>query len=303
MSNLLQPNIFRDLATLCDAGISVSDAVKRVANSHPKIKEWVLVVSDLQKGSKLNVSLSNRGLITRYEQEIVSVGEFSGRLVQSLMHISESYDKRRSRISKLKSKLYMPFAVLTVAIFVSGILKISQNSEISIVSVILASVFYFALALGATKLILHLMQNEANFWLNLVQNYDKSEWYQMQFQQVVFGALLWQLSSGIDFKTGFSRIAKLIDSKAIRRKLLAASTACEQGQSVCQSVEKAQLPITLELKQVLISGEKSGRLEEAIGRFLEQNAILLDIMIDNAFDWAPRIYYGLIVLTAISVIL
>ncbi|MCF6194882.1 MAG: type II secretion system F family protein [Kangiellaceae bacterium] len=303
MSNLLQPNIFRDLATLCDAGISISDAAKRVAKSHPKIKEWDLVISDLQKGSKLNVSLSKRGLITRYEQEIVSVGEFSGRLVQSLKHISESYDKRRSRIAKLKSKLYMPFAVLTVAIIVSGILKVSQNPEISIVSVIISLVFYSTLALGITKLILHFMQKEANFWLNLVRNYDKSEWYQMQFQQVTFGALLWQLSSGIDFKTGFARIAKLIDSKDIRRKLLAASAACGQGQSVCQSVDKAQLPITPELKQVLITGEKSGQFEEAIGRFLEQNAILLDIMIDNAFEWTPRIYYGLIVLTAISVIL
>lgn len=297
-----QSNLFNDLATLTDAGIPVLDAAKRISASHPKIIQWSKVIPLLAKGNQLNVSLSKSGLITRYEQEVIAVSEHAGRVTQGLRSIAESYDKRRIRIGKLKSKLYMPFAVLIIAIIVSGILKVSQYPEISILSVIFTAIFYLVLALAVTKLILIFMQKEACYWLNKVRSHESNEWYQMQFQQVVFGALLWHASSGIDFKTGFARIAKLIDAKNIRKKLLLASQSCDQGLSVSESIRKAKLPITNEFKQVLITGEQSGRWEDAVEKFLEQNMLLLDIRIDNAFEWAPRIYYGLIVLLAISVI-
>ncbi|PHS20628.1 MAG: hypothetical protein COA86_01390 [Kangiella sp.] len=298
-----QSNLFNDLATLTDAGIPVLDAARRISASHPKVTEWSTVIPLLAKGNRLSLSLSKSGLITRYEQEVIAVSEHAGRVTQGLRSIAESYDKRRVRIGKLKSKLYMPFAVLVIAIIVSGILKVSQYPETSILSVILTAIFYLALALGVTKLILNFMQKEACYWLNKVKSHEGSEWYQMQFQQVVFGALLWHASSGIDFKTGFARIAKLIDAKNIRKKLLLASQSCGQGLSVSESINRAKLPITNEFKQILITGEQSGRWEDSVQKFLDQNALLLDIRIDNAFEWAPRIYYGLIVLVAISVIL
>ncbi|MGB0494863.1 MAG: type II secretion system F family protein, partial [Kangiellaceae bacterium] len=297
-----QSNLFNDLATLTDAGIPVLDAAKRVAASHPKVNVWSQVIQSLSKGNRLSVSLSKSGLITRYEQEIIAVSEYAGRLTQGLRSIAESYDKRRVRISKLKSKLYMPFAVLVIAIVVSGILQVSQNPELSILLVIANSIFYLGLAIGTTKIILVLMQKEACFWLNKVKSFENNEWYQMQFQQVVFGALLWHVSSGIDFKAGFARISKLINDKGIQKKLNRASILCGQGLSVSESVHKAELPISSEFKQILITGEQSGRWEDAVKKFLDQNALLLDIRIDNAFEWAPRIYYGLIVLVAISVI-
>ena len=298
-----QSNIFNDLATLTDAGISVLDAMKRVSSSHPTISEWPQVISLVEKGNKLNVALGKSGLITAYEQEIIAVSEFAGRLTFGLRQISESYDKRRVRIGKLKSKLYMPFAVLVIAIIVSAILRVSQNPDASILAVVFNAIVYLGLALGVTKIVLGLMQKEAVFWLNLVKSHESNSWYQMQFQQVVFGALLWQASSGIDFKAGFARIAKLVNSKNIRKKLLAVSQSCGHGLSVSESVAKAQLPISSEFKQVLITGEQSGRWEDAVSKFLDQNALLLDLRIDNAFEWAPRIYYGMIVLVAISVIL
>jgi len=298
-----QANIFNDLATLTDAGISVLDAAKRIAASHPKTAKWSEVISLLEKGNSLSQSLSKSGLITRYEQEVISVAEFAGRVPHGLRTISNSYDQRRIRISKLKSKLYMPFAVLVIAIIISGILKVSQNPDVSVISVVIMAMIYLGLALGATRLILEIMQKEACFWLNKVKSFERNEWYQMQFQQVVFGALLWHASSGIDFKTGFSRVANLINAKDIRKKLILTGNHSGQGFSVSEGVKKAKLPISNVFKQALITGEQSGRWEEAVKLFLDQNALLLDDRIDNAFEWAPRIYYGLIVLVAISVIL
>jgi len=296
-------NIFNDLATLTEAGISILDAARRVADSFPKNDAWPKVIQQLARGTRLSLALGKSGLISRYEREVISVAEFAGRVPQGLRSIANSYDKRRQRISRLKSKLYYPFAILVVGIVVAGILQIARNSEVSVFLVFARSLVLLVIAIMITKLILNSLQKDACYWLNKANGYDTNEWYRMQFQQVVFGALLWHNRSGIDFKTGFSRISKLIDNKSIRKKLLIASQYCGQGTSVTNSIRQAKLPITHELMQILMTAEQSGRWEESVNRYLEQNEMLLDLRIDNAFEWAPRIYYGIIVLAVIGVIL
>jgi len=296
-------NIFYDLATLCDAGISILDAAKRVAASHSNIKAWSSVIAMLERGNKLSLALGKHGLISRYEQEVISVAEYAGRTSEGLRNISNSYDKRRLRISRLKSKLYYPFAILVVGILVSSILQIARNPELSKITVLSQAIFVLFTAILATKAMLNLMQKDACSWLSFAKQHSSSEWYKMQFQQVVFGALLWHISSGIDFKTGFTRIAKLIDAKIVQKKLKLASNYCANGLSVTNAVQQAKLPITREFNQILLTGEQSGRWEGSVRKFLEQNEFLLDQRIDNAFEWAPRIYYGVIVLMVIAVII
>jgi len=63
-----QANIFNDLATLCDAGISILDAARRVAASHPNIKAWSSVIILLERGNILSLALGKKRLISRYEQ-------------------------------------------------------------------------------------------------------------------------------------------------------------------------------------------------------------------------------------------
>ncbi len=298
-----QANIFNDLATLCEAGISILNAARRVAASHPKIKAWSAVITLLERGNKLSIALGKHGLISRYEQEIISVAEYAGQVPEGLRNISNFYDKRRIRISRLKSKLYYPFAILLVGIIVSAILQISRNPELSKFTVFSQAVFWLIVAILANKVILNLMQKDACTWLSFAKQHSSGEWYKMQFQQVVFGALLWHNKSGIDFKMGFNRISKLIDAKHVQKKLLIASNLCGQGLSVSEAVQKANLPVSYEFQQILNTGEQSGRWEYSVGKFLQQNEILLDQRIDNAFEWAPRLYYGLIVLVVIGVII
>lgn len=296
-------NLFDDLATLTEAGISILDAARRVADSHPNQKAWSNVINQLERGNRLSTSLGKNGLVSRFEQEVISVAEFAGRISEGLRNIANSYEKRRLRISRLKSKLYYPFAVLLVGIIVSTILQVSKNPELSKTLILSKSIFWLFIAVTFTNLILNFMKKDACVWLELAKNYTSNEWYRLQFQQVVFGALLWHISSGIDFKTGFVRISKLIDCKPIRKKLLLASNYCGQGMSVNNAIRQAKLPVSYEFLQILMTGEQSGRWEESIKSYLVQNELKLDLKIDSAFEWAPRAYYGLIVLIVIAVII
>jgi len=295
-------NVFRDLATLIEAGMPVLDAARKVAVSHQNVQLWSFVIRELEAGRKLNIALSKSKLISSYEQEIISVSEFSGRLSQGLRAIADSYDIRRKRVSKFKSKLYFPFAVLAIAIVVSAIKTLTSGSQEPFFSVISNAMLWLVLSLFLTRMLSNLIQKSTSFWLQLMKNSSQNEWYQMQFQQVVFGALLWQMNSGIDFKAGFLRISKLLAVTSLTKKLKQASAYCGQGLSISQSCIRSKLPITNEFKEVLLTGEQSGQWEHSIEKYLKQQSILLDIKVDSILEWIPRVYYGLIALIAILVI-
>ncbi len=296
-------NIFNDLATLSEAGISTLEAARRVAQSHPDIKAWSQVVSQLSKGHSLASSLNKKGLVSDYELEIISVAEQAGRLPQGLRGIAESYDKRRQRISKLKSKLYLPLSILFVSIIVSAIITTSGSSDAPILGVLATAVIKVLFALLVTKFIVNLLRNDSSSFINQIEIFYHTGFYKHLYEQMVFGALLWNLKSGIDFKTAFNRISRLLKSKASQEKLRVVSRECAKGAAVCDSIEKAELPITNDFKQVLKTAESSGKWEEAIKIYLQHQLILLDIQIDNAFEWAPRAFYMVIVVIAITVIL
>ncbi len=301
-------NIFNDLATLSEAGISTLDAARRVAASYPDITAWSGVIRKLSGGHKLATALAKSGLVSPFEQEIISVAEFAGRTPQGLRGIANSYDKRRQRVGRLRAKIYLPFAILFIGIIVSSILTLAKNPDASVLMVLAQAAFKLTLAIIITKSILNLLKKDVSGFLNssFLSNakvVHSSEFYKHLFEQTVFGALLWNIKSGIDFKSGFSRVSKLLTSKPLKNKLLSISRCCGEGVSVLESINKAQLPITAEFRQVLTTAEASGRWEHSVETYLQQQMRLLDDQIDHAFEWAPRVYYALIVLIVISVII
>ena len=298
-------DIFRDLATLIEAGISVIDAAKKVALSYPSNKNWRKIISALAAGQQLNMALRSNQFISSFEQEIISVSEFSGRLPQGLRSLADSYEKRCIRINKLKSKLYLPIAVLVIAIIVSIIQasNMSESSGDSLFVIIFGGVFWLVVVFILTHLMLTLLQKDACSWLRITSRFSQNQWYKQQLQQVIFNALLWQIKSGIDFKTGFLRIKKLFNQKLIDKQLILASRLCDKGTSVSQSIIQSRLNITNEFNQILLVAEQSGQWESTVEKYLQQQAAILEIKIASAFEWLPRIFYAFVAVYAISVIL
>jgi type II secretory pathway component PulF len=294
-------DIIRDLATLIEASISVIDSAKKVAASYPANQGWSRVISKLESGHQLNKALFENSLINRFEQEIISVAEFSGRLPQGLRSVADAHDKRRIRVDKLKSKLYFPYAVLIIAVIVSSI-QASNQSDSSLFAIITSGIFCLVLVFILTRSILGLVQKDACHWLQYSINFKQQGWYKQQFQQVIFSALLWQVRSGIDFKTAFQRMKKIFQLKSTQKQLSLASHYCGTGISVTQSIIQSKLAITNEFKQLLLVAEQSGQWETTVEGFLRQQAILLEVKLTSFLEWLPRIYYVLIAAFSISVI-
>jgi type II secretory pathway component PulF len=300
MSTPKTKTLFRDLATLINAGISPQQALKQLTLSGNPL--WVKAENQVAKGKPLSNALYQNRLIGRYEKEILDVAEQAGRLPEGLMHIANQVEKREQRLSRLKSKLYYPFAVLVIAILVSSILQI-VNHHTNFLSVFSKGILLLALAMIITRWIISVLNLDACQVLDKFQFLSSHSWYSLLFQQVVFGCLSWQIQSGIDFKTAFQRVSRLLNNKQLKQQLLKVAQHCGQGNSVAQSLAASELPINHDFQAILHSAEQSGEWSSAIRRALQLQQQELELRIQNLFDWAPRLYYGLVAVIAIGVIL
>ncbi|MDQ7072283.1 MAG: type II secretion system F family protein [Gammaproteobacteria bacterium] len=146
-----------------------------------------------------------------------------------------------------------------------------------------------------------LKNNPANVIVNMGA-FSYSTLYKHLFEQLLFTALVWNSRAGIDFKTGLLKVSNLINSKKLKTKLKMASNYCGQGLAVVESIKRSDLPITTELQQLLKIAEESGRWEQAVDHYLKQQRVMLDMKIDSALEWLPKVYYFFIVVFVGSVI-
>jgi len=296
-------NLFFDLATLISAGISASQAAKKVYTSYPEVRQWSIAISALEKGSCVSRALTKANLINRYQAELISAYEDVGHLEQALRILAKQINDRDKRKSLLRSKLLYPMAILVVGILVSSIVSLVQNPQSSLVFLFLLLTAKVLFAFWIFKTILTYSQKGSEFWLSKLDRYQNSAWYKQHFQSLLFEVLFWHSSSGIEPKTSFSRISKLINSLAIKKKLLKVSNLCGQGIGISTAIRQAELPLTSAALQVFSAGEYAGDIEGTLKKQLEIMQFESNLAIDNLMEWIPRFFYGLAVVFAISALI
>jgi type II secretory pathway component PulF len=293
-------NFLRELATLIEAGLPPATAMQKL-KSHGR--NWIKVEAELNKGSKLGRSLYKYGFISRYEQEVVSIAEDAGRLPDGLRTIAESSEKRAARIRHLKSKLFYPFSILTVAIGVNALVLLIGQSGRSTLDILINAALQFIVAFFITRQLLKQLDKDACTLLSQAWSMRSQTWYQLLTETTVFGVLYWQQQSGISFQEGFKRTARLIDHKAFKKQLSLLSNKCAQGHSVSDSLNQSELPVTDQFKQILLTAEQSGNWSIALSRQLSLSQEELHRTVDVLFAWLPRIFYLFVVIIAANVIL
>ncbi|MEP1743167.1 MAG: type II secretion system F family protein [Kangiellaceae bacterium] len=304
MSNTPPPaNLFFDLATLISAGIPSLDAAKKVNASYPDVEQWSLAIAALEKGSRLSLALNKAQLISQYQTELISVSEDAGRLEQALKRLAEDVDNSIQRQSKLKSKLLYPFAILIVGILLSSVLSFVQHPQEPLVVLLLILVLKLLFGFWIFRTVLYYSRKGIDFWLSKLDAFQNSAWFRQHFQMLLFEVLYWHTSSGIDPKTSFSRISKLIASPTIKKKLLKASNLCGQGVAISNALRQAKLPLSSDALQLFSAGEHAGDIEGTLKKQLEIFEFETNLALDNLTEWLPRIFYGLVVVFAISAVL
>jgi len=115
----------RTLGMMLSSGVPILEALKSTApvlNTEIFKREINHVAEDVKEGKFLSKSLTaNEKLFPAFAIDILSVGEKSGKLDESLMKLADSYEKRTEYTVKLMTQFLEPILILVVGLIIGFI--------------------------------------------------------------------------------------------------------------------------------------------------------------------------------------
>ena len=121
-------NFTRTMGLLLRGGITMGDALPISAKTTPNLvykKEFKELAVVVNRGAKISTHLSkSRDLFPDIVTQIISVGEHSGNLSNSLMYLSEMYEAEVDDFTKNLSSMIEPILMIIMGILV-GFIAIS----------------------------------------------------------------------------------------------------------------------------------------------------------------------------------
>ncbi|BCE00684.1 type II secretion system F family protein [Marinicellulosiphila megalodicopiae] len=297
----MKKNIFRDLGTLMSAGMDPASAIKKLASISTHPQQFKDAAKYIDQGKSLSEALFKYELISKEQASWLHAAESCGQTDQALQTIERAQTKRESRLKLVKGKLLYPLFILLVAILSTAAVDLFSDQPAMNVF------FMIGLKLGViyfiTKIFFSLLKKDVFYWLTKLDSHQKNKKYQLFFDQICISSLYYLSQSSVDYATAFKLIANYMTSKELKQKLLKASSLCQQGISISQSIIKADLPASYQCQQLLLTAESTGDWHSTMGVYLDNNQKYID---DILMDWVKLLQKGLFVIAAsvaLSVIL
>ncbi|KGI63713.1 type IV pilin biogenesis protein [Enterobacter sp. UCD-UG_FMILLET] len=275
--------MFRQLATLLQAGLTLSHSLQMLAEQHP-LKPWQAllqsIADELSEGSPFSESLKKwPEVFSPLHVSMVKTGELTGKLEECCRQLAQQQKAQQQLREKVKKALRYPAIVLTLAVLVVLAMVILVLPEFAaiyktfntplpmltqMVMGMAAFIQSYALALFAA-----LLAPLAAAWA-LRQN---PRWQRMLMHTPVMGALakgqklghiftvlsLTQ-QAGIPFLQGLESAEETVESYYWRGILRSVREDIEKGLPVWSSFQKAAIFTPLCI-QLLRTGEMSGALD------------------------------------------
>ncbi|UAN35747.1 protein transport protein HofC [Enterobacter asburiae] len=274
--------MFRQLATLLQAGLTLSHSLQMLAEQHP-LKPWQAllqsIADELSEGSPFSESLKKwPAVFSPLHVSMVKTGELTGKLEECCRQLAQQQKAQQQLREKVKKALRYPAIVLTLAVLVvlamvilvlpefAAIYK-TFNTPLPMLTQMVMGIAAFiqsnALALFAALL------TPLAAWA-LRQN---PRWQRMLMHMPVMGALakgqklghiftvlsLTQ-QAGIPFLQGLESAEETVESCYWRGILHSVREDIEKGLPVWSSFQKAAIFTPLCI-QLLRTGEMSGALD------------------------------------------
>lgn len=125
----------KSLSTMLQNGLEINESLSIAKNTLSNIamtKAIDIAQSEIRKGQKIADSLNNTNVFPGLAIELISVGEQSGKLSETLSHIARIYEKEVDTSIKRFVTILEPTIIIIVALFITLII-------LSIVMLIMAS--------------------------------------------------------------------------------------------------------------------------------------------------------------------
>lgn len=284
-----------NLAILLNSGLTVIDALKAILLEVRKkaMKKIVMrVIDDVENGTALWRAMDNQQFFSPYALALIRIGEEAGSLSSNMDRLAEQQDKDHALRQKVKMAMIYPSIVLTLTFVITiglawfvlpqlvGVL-LSLNVKLPLTTRIIIAVanFFQAHGIVAVPLLVVLA--------TLFTILCKFTALKGPMQQVIFhipgvgplarygtiarfGMILGSLiKAGIPVVEAIRSLANVTDILVYRNFFFRLATEIEMGQSFAASfasIKQTNALIPISVQQLIITGEKSGKISTMLLR-------------------------------------
>lgn len=282
----------RALATLLLSGLdtqSALSALKEQATENLALQRACLyAINELQQGVSLTQALASYGFFNRYQLEQLRVAELSGKIPAMLVSLATRLEQQFERQQRLRAQLKFSQAVIVIALLASVFLAVLRDQSLWL------QLWQLVLIIVITKALFKLLSIDVFGLLALVWTHQrllKMSLFSRLFEYYWYSLWLMQSEAGIDNTQIMVNLRELLSSSNYRNHNRIAQRYIEEGNTLFFSLSQAGFILSSSLKQVILVGEKSGKLTQCVNHHLTLEQQAFEIIINSFYEWLPRIYY------------
>lgn len=292
-------SLFTQLHHLESAGLPCLQAFSILSHSESQLKKPLLFIQQqIKAGRSVSEAGFRAGIFNDVHKTLLHAAESSGRLAEVYEQLASYYTGLASRIRKIKSRLYLPILILSLALFIKPIPALI-NSSISIVE-------YLQLSLGRLLeigLLVFLLLSIPRIFRNLGA---EAVWHRLQLSTPVvkqwvikhqinefFFILALMLESGVTFSDALPKAVASIKNTQLRKAFKPALAMLSSGRSVTDTLSEVSV-MSSTMLQIVASNEQSGKLASGVLHFTKIEAEDIGLQDDTLAEWLPRIVYTMI---------
>ena len=311
----------RQLAVMTNAGISIHDSIKEVANStvDPQLKEIFLQVDeDLNSGRSLTEAMAKYQLqVGDVTIAMIELGENTGNISESLSKLADILEEMMENSKKLKSALRYPITVIVAIAIAFTILMVyvvpkfkeifeKLGSELPMPTKVLLfleesinnyGIFILMAIVGVVLYHKHMYKNSEDYKRKADEYYLKVYlignlifYASMSRFMLIFTELV---RAGIPIADALDTAVLTIDNENIKEKLAIVKTQVERGSNLTDAFKETGLFEGM-LIQMIRAGEAGGALDAMLEKVSDYYKEKFNNIIDNLSSYIEPILIGFI---------
>ena len=306
----------RQLAVMTNAGISIHDSIKEVANSteDKALKEiFASINDDLNSGlSMTEASEKFRSKLGDVVIAMISLGESTGNMAESLSKLAQMLNEVWENQRKFKKAMRYPMVIMTALAIAFTVLMMyvvpkfreifeELGADLPLPTRILLNIEYALNHYGL--LILGIIIGTIIGIKLAYKNIDqfKRGWDKYILKVYLFGKIVFYstmsrfmliftelVKAGIPIADALDTAVLMVDNEELKTKLSTVKIAVQQGVSLTEAMRNTGLYESM-LIQMVSAGEKSGSLDKMLGNVTNYYKEKFDDIIDNISSYVEPI--------------
>ncbi|MEG2770081.1 MAG: type II secretion system F family protein [Oscillospiraceae bacterium] len=261
------------------------------------------LISECEIGTSFATALHRSNVFPKYMQDMVEIGEMSGRLDDVLNSLSEYYEREESISKSVKHAISYPLLMIAMMILVIGVLVVKVLPVFNSVFVQLGSQLtgfskavmdmgagfakysvFFIIAVGVVVVGIIILNNTVKG--KRVLTGFKSSFFMTKklYAKIAAGrfasGMSLMLASGLDTDQSLEMVSRLVDNVVVQAKIKVCQEKIAEGASFSEAVTKCGI-FSGVYARMLAVGFKTGATDVIMKKLAERYEIEVDDSLSN----------------------